>query len=546
MIEPRLYRMLSGLEQLRRRRLVRFSLAAWWGFIAVVLLCIRFVPMDDARTPTFVTLGIGLAGAVGFLLWKRRQENELGRLAGEIEQENPDMRPLISTALEQRPNPETGEWNLLQVRVVREVLRHPKQRAVHSQFETRARRAGYVNALAMAAVIAFVWFTPESRPNSQSKGQMARRFVESVHVEPGDVEIEKGTSLVVTIEFAQDPPRDATLVLRDIAGTEKRLPLDRQLADPIFGTSLREVRESATYRIEYGGKATRDYAINVFEYPALVRADAELTFPQYTGQTNKVIPDTLRISAVEGSLLDYRFELNKPVAEARLVSQGIAVPLNLSSNLATLTGFHLTNSAKYMLHLRDAEGRTNRRSAELVVQVLPNRAPNLKLTFPRGDQRISSLQELRLEGEVSDDFGVVNFGVGYGVAGAEPTMVEVAQPSAAHEKRTLRELIDVEKLGLQPGEVVAYFVWADDVGPEGNPRRTYSDMYFAEVRPFEEIFRADQSGGGGEEQGGQQGGGGGEGGGAQAGRLTELQKQIVIATWKMQREKGGAPGASQP
>jgi hypothetical protein len=61
-------------------------------------------------------------------------------------------------------------------------------------------------------------------------------------------------------------------------------------------------------------------------------------------------------------------------------------------------------------------------------------------------------------------------------------------------------------------------------------------MFFAEVRPFEEIYRADQSGqaeSGGQNQNQQ--------GGNQNTRLAELQKQIVVATWKLQRDKQGPP-----
>ena len=102
----------------------------------------------------------------------------------------------------------------------------------------------------------------------------------------------------------------------------------------------------------------------------------------------------------------------------------------------------------------------------------------------------------------------------------------------------------LEKLGVEAEQAVAYFAWADDYGPDGQPRRTFSDMFFAEVRPFEEIFRADQSGGseGGEQQGNQSG----QGGANERVRLAELQKQIVIATWNLQREKTGAGGAIHP
>ena len=40
----------------------------------------------------------------------------------------------------------------------------------------------------------------------------------------------------------------------------------------------------------------------------------------------------------------------------------------------------------------------------------------------------------------------------------------------------------------QPDQVVSYYFWAEDLGPDNQPRRTSGDMYFAEVRHFEEIF----------------------------------------------------------
>ncbi|RME95929.1 MAG: hypothetical protein D6766_01975, partial [Verrucomicrobia bacterium] len=68
--------------------------------------------------------------------------------------------------------------------------------------------------------------------------------------------------------------------------------------------------------------------------------------------------------------------------------------------------------------------------------------------------------------------------------------------------------------------------------PDGAIRRTFSDLWFAEIRPFDEIFRrsanAASSSNSSQQNSGQQGG--------QAGRLVEIQKQIITATWRLQRE----------
>ncbi len=50
----------------------------------------------------------------------------------------------------------------------------------------------------------------------------------------------------------------------------------------------------------------------------------------------------------------------------------------------------------------------------------------------------------------------------------------------------------MEKLAAKPDELLSYHFWAEDLGPDGKVRRTDGDMFFAEVRDFEQIFRQGQ------------------------------------------------------
>jgi hypothetical protein len=210
-----------------------------------------------------------------------------------------------------------------------------------------------------------------------------------------------------------------------------------------------------------------------------------------------------------------------------------------------LNDFTLASSAHYSLELVDADGRTNKTPADFSIVVLPDRPPEVKVAFPRGDQRVSSLEEMQLEAEAKGEFGLLKYGVGFSMAGQEPQFVELGQAAAANEQRQFTNQISMEKLGVAVDQVVSYFAWADDYGPDGQVRRTFSDMFFAEVRPFEEIFRQDQSGES-ENQNQQKQNQGGNQGGNQNTRLAELQKQIVIATWKLQRDKPGATSLKKP
>ena len=99
------------------------------------------------------------------------------------------------------------------------------------------------------------------------------------------------------------------------------------------------------------------------------------------------------------------------------------------------------------------------------------------------------------------------------------------------------DVVAVQETKAQPDQLITWYFWADDIGPDGQVRRTSSDMFFAEVRPFEEIFREAQSQD-------RQSESEGEGAGNEATKLAELQKQIINATWKLQRtETAKTPSA---
>ena len=546
-MEARLRECLDDLAREHRRARRLTTLAGCWTVAALLGLGLWLSQPTlghGARLKLWLApVALGASLAVVFL--RRRSRNETADLFQALEPNAPAMRHLLLAAAEQRATSTSGAFSFLQMRLVETVLAHPRQSAWRQQLRRRLRLAQVGHGVALAALLATV--VGLERGGSQAMPGLSGFVGEEITVTPGDVELERGTGLVVTARFSGVPPLEVTLVVRAAGGKEARLPMARRLADPVFGASVPEISEAGVYRVEFRGKRTRDFRITVFDFPALVRADASLTYPAYTGLTNHIVRDTLRVSAVQGTHLAYTLHLNKPVARARWVGKDQVLTLAAQSNaLAVLPDFLLTNSLRFSLELVDAAGRSNKFASDFVLQALTNQRPEVKLLFPRGDRRVSRLEELQLQAEAADDFGLLRYGVGFGVAGQSPQFIQLGQAAPAHTKRQFDYLIPLEKLGVDVDEAVAYFAWAEDYGPDGEPRRTFSDMFFAEVRPFEEVFRPDQSGAA---EGGSQGGSGEGnqgGGGNQPVRLAELQKQIVIATWNLQREKTGAGTARHP
>jgi len=155
--------------------------------------------------------------------------------------------------------------------------------------------------------------------------------------------------------------------------------------------------------------------------------------------------------------------------------------------------------------------------------------------LPRGDQRVSALEEIAFQAEAVDDFGLKAYGVAYTLAGQETKFAQLGTNCGPNEKRQFNYLLSLEELAARTDQLLTCYLWADDIGPDGKLRRTSSDMFFAEVRPFDEIFREGDS---------MEGGGGAQQGGGEAQKLAELQKQIINATWNLQRRKTALPGAA--
>jgi hypothetical protein len=531
MMEPRLKNELAALERmLRRARLWREMTAGWLAVAALGVLLLLLRAFTGWRWPAewIIPLLGGLIAAG--VVWGRHRARaaDFDALVATLEREHPELRHLLSAAAEQEPDAATGDFRFLQLRVIQAVLEHPRRHQWRQTLEQKLSAAGTAHLAALVGALVVLLVLGHNAGHPVFRSWLAPE----VTVSPGDTLVERGSSLVISARFGRQPPPEATLVLASASGKTQRIAMERHLADPVFGASLSEVSEEGRYHIEYDGRKTGDFKVTVFDYPSLLRADALLHFPDYTGLTNKTILDTRRISAIEGTRLTYTFQLNKPVARAALVSTNHSFNLALKDNaIALLDDFVLTNSARYSLALEDAEGRSNKFPADIVIQVLTNRPPELKLVFPSGDQRVSRLEEMQLQAEARGEFGLLKYGIGFGAAGQEPRIVELGQLAPHNERRQFNYLIPLETLALEPDQVLAYFVWADDFGPDGKIRRTFSDMFFAEVRPFAETFRAGQPemSGGGEGQGQQQGNAEGE--------LAEMQKEIVIATWKLRQEK---------
>ena len=477
-----------------------------------------------------ITLGAALVIAAVAVQFLFRSPQSLAR---RIERRYPELQQRLITALDTANPPDVD--NPLRRRLIGEASEHARHNDwpdVVSPARMRASQAFGVAGSAAALIFAgLLALGSPATPATASANRLARG---AVKIMPGDVEIQRGTNLLVTAEFGFDVSSEPELIVRREDQTSQRIDMRQSLDDPVWGGLLAAVDQPLTYHLETPRWVSQSYNVEVFEYPAVVQSDAVLTYPSFTGEPSKRIQDAVRVTAVRGTEVTWWCRLNKPVDAATLVAMDKDQPTILLQPAAddplwVSASIRLDQTQRFRVELLDDAGRGNRVATELVAKCLANGAPTLRLE-PATDLTVSPLEEFEVAAEISDDHGILASGITVTFDQTAPRDIELGGELAAAATQRISHLIDMESLDAQPDQLLSFAFWADDriesgLGDDAEIRRTHGDLFFAEVRPFEEIFREGQPPPGGQSQPSAQA--------AAAEELADLQKQIIQATWKI-------------
>jgi hypothetical protein len=525
-------------HQHRRQKLFS-GLAKCWAACAVASLAV--LALGQATGFVWSLIGVSAAALASLVLVKVLMVDwlTLAEIVQLIERHHPGLNKLLETASEQIGENDLDKLDYLQQRVLADALKASREQGWELEANGRLALTHLYHGAALSVFLLAFWQmsdTTESQTVYSAKG--------SVVVEPGDVEVERGTSLIVSAKFTSNKS-DVKLVVKEPGQDQRWMGMAQSLDDPTYSYRLANVQSNAVYSVVSGGQQSDLYRMTVFDYPELKSSQARLDYPEFTGREDKIINNTRRLTTVEGTGLTFDFQFNKPLKSAVLkVRDGDGDDILLkqladgSRQFQHLRNFSEPGEFRYELHLEDADGRVNRFPSRYVFNVLENAAPVLKFEAPAGDTEVSAIEEMRLQGEARDDFGLADAGFGYQLAGEEPQYVSLSDAGLATNKLAVAHVLRMEDLGVEVGQVVSYFLWADDRGPDGDLRRGFSDLFFATVRPFEEIFRQNRSATEGMRQQQQQQGEGGEQGGEQQqsiANLLDTQKDIISATWNLKR-----------
>ena len=184
--------------------------------------------------------------------------------------------------------------------------------------------------------------------------------------------------------------------------------------------------------------------------------------------------------------------------------------------------------------MRDREGLTDPGQTEYFIRIVEDRPPEVHIVKPAGDRSVTRLEEVDIEARAEDDYGIERVELVYAIRGQSERVVPLGGAGRSASV-TVRHSLHLEDLDVRPGDFVSYYVRARDVTRGRRSNEGRSDIFFLEVRPFEQEFSLAQS---------QSMAGSGHTGSIDD--LVNSQKQIVVATWKLDRRGQNLKGTQSP
>lgn len=519
----KLHAILNDIAARRQRQRFHGGLAiAWWlGLVLGLLLWKTGVP---ARAFLPVLGAVLLSATLGILIWSRRGMGDPRRIAKDIEHKHPALQTALLAALDQNPDPGSGSLSFLQNRLILDSLATAERDHwldIVPRPRLTALRALHLAGAFLFLIAACVMLLPRNVKSEVAVVEKKPAAVIDMAVDPGDVEIERGSPLTIQVRFDVNPPAGASLEITDESGVHT-VPLDRPFTDPVFQTRLSAVTAPMTYRVLIPEGASKVYNVRLFELPALKQSEVVLHLPGHLGKPPETIKDPHAIQVVERTRMELSLVTNLPGLSATLVAKN-REPLKLTTDSVNHhVSEILTESVRYEIVLTDSAGRRNHRKDILDIKVIPNKAPVVQVLLPRKNDKVTPIQEVRLEARIKDDSGILAHGLRYTLDGEKWQEIE-GTPAPGEKEPLLSQLVDLEAAGAKPNDILMWNAWAEDLGPDGNKRRVTGDIHLVQVRNFDEEFY-------------QRAAPPGDAGPSLGDNLVKLQTKILNSTWNLRRD----------
>src|SRR5262249_9336477 len=292
-----------------------------------------------------------------------------------------------------------------------------------------------------------------------------------------------------------------------------------------FRASLNGVATSFQYRVVAGSVTSPAYTITVVRPPRVARIDVEYVYPAALNLKPRMERDGGDIYAPAGTDVRLRVVTDPPAPPGTLpLANGRTASLAAAGGNEMSVSLTVSEDTSYRVALADREGMSNPGDTEYFIRALEDRAPDVRVLKPASDKSVTALEEVEIAAQAEDDYGIDRLDLVYAVRGGEEQVVPIRIPRSQTTVDGHHTMF-LEDLDVHPGDFISYYVRARDLTRGTRSNEARSDIFFLEVKPYEQEFSLAQS------QSSASGGGG-------PGSIDDpvaAQKEVIVAPRKLDR-----------
>jgi hypothetical protein len=526
-------RLSSLIRAARRRWRMRVALGelALGSAVALAAVLAATWMMDRFRfAPASVVLAqVAAWGLLVVLVWRAlaRALRRVGdsQIALYLEEHEPAFHGSLLAAVSHEGAPDPGLSRALLDRVVGQAVAAGEGASVWATLERRSTARAWA---ALAAVVAAVAALAVTRPAFLVRGApfllplSAAERPYTIGLEPGDTTIPRGADLALSATLHGFTAEAVDLLSRRDGADWERQAMQRDDSSGTYGALLLALRGPLSVMVEAAGVRSREYRVRVADLPWVDSIWVTYHFPGYTGRRPRQ-SEGGDIAAVTGTTALISVKPTIPAGAGALLVGSDTLALRAGPGGRLAGSLPVRASGEYRVLLSGPDGSLANGSRAYAIEALEDLPPAVRMSRPGRDADATPIDEVFLEAQAEDDIGVRRLELVYRVNGGEERTVALYS-GEAREELTAGHTLYLEEYALQPGDVVSYYARARDGRPGAAAR--VSDIYFLNIRPFDRSYReAEQSG----MQGGE--------GRVDTGELSERQRQIVAAAFRVARDQ---------
>ena len=513
------------------------------AMLLVGVLAVRLVAAEGIPLVVVVAAAATAAfAALLFALLPLRLPPSDRQIARFIEERAGGLDDVLVTAVDK-----SGDASPVAALLVGDAIRVARGVKVEDVVAGAAMRRAGIGALAGSlAFAASMWFFAPAAGravNVAGSYLFPHRYV--IDVRPGSIKVREGEPVTVVARIPRLAAGLIPMLTVGRGGDARSARMAPATSPDEFTITLNNITASFPYLVTAGSAASPEYNVNVIRPVKISSIDVRYDYPRGIGLEPHTENDGGDIFAPAGTRVQLTINTDKAVVNGRLrLGDGQLVDLRGHNQVFT-ADLTVARDGSYRIALNDVDGLQNDGDTEYFIRMLNDRPPDVRILRPAGDKQVSPLEEVVIEARADDDYGVrslelviksntgqekvVPIDARAGAARAEPGAQAMPVVAGAHT-------VYLEDLNVKPGDVVTYHARATDVGRGRRSTESRSDIFFLEIKPYEEEFVAAESNAGG-----------------MAGEQTGLedliaqQKDIMAATWKLDaRARRGGPNARSP